>query len=311
MFKRSTPKESTPEIDELRQLLAAARQEGERLLALSGRLTDQGTEIQAIGRNAARIEKSLADASTKFEAVESRLGRLEAAARGVAELDSLVQVLSTSVMESNAIAERLIAPDGELQKQRQTAQQLSSHALQTRALLDTLKADQERLEKLRPELTQAVEEVQKARTQAAALTSETAVVRGAVEELTKEQQAIREVARDARDDAAAAASKVYEVDQKLTSLARLQDLARTLDERIVGLKATVEHVTQRSKVLDQQKHTVERAIIDGHRLAGMITGMEAQISRLEEGRRQAAAVEDTVDRIEAMVRESEIGRAHV
>lgn len=304
MFKRPSPKEPLREAEELKQLLAVARQEGEKLLILSNRLVEQGAEIKALTKNSARLEQAVTGATAKLEGLEARFARVETAAKSVAELDNLVQVLVANVKEATLTADRLLAPDGELQKQRQTAQQLSAHALQTRASLDALRSDQERLDKLRTDVTQALEEAQKARSQLAGSTTEVGVLRTAVTELTKEQQAIRETARESRDDSAAASARVYEVEQKLTSLGRLQDLARTLDDRINSLNATVEHVMQRSKVLEQQKHTIERAIIDGHRLGGMLTAMESQIARLEEGRRQAAVVEDTVDRIEALVRES-------
>ena len=306
MFRKSAdkPPPANAEIDELKQLLATARQEGQSLMALSDKLADQGAEIKALAKDAARVEKSITQASAKLDGLQTKVARVETVGKTVADLDSLVQVLDKTLKDANQTAERLMAPEGELQKQRLAAQALSAHALQTRASLDALRADQERVDKLRGELGLTIDELQRARTQAASAAAEVGVVRAAVTELTKEQQAIRDTAREARDDATAASSKLLEVDQKLSNLPKLQELARTLEDRIAGLNTTVEHVMQRTKVLDQQKLTVERAIIDGHRLGGMVTAMEGQVARLEEGRRQAASVEDTVDRIEVLVREA-------
>jgi chromosome segregation ATPase len=305
MFKRAAePRKSSPEADELRELIAAARTEGQSLLAIVDRLADRSASIKAVAANIGKIETAAADADGKMAGLVERIARVEAVAKSVEGLDSLVSVLTAQVKEASDTANRLIAPDGELQKQRETAQQLSANTLQARSMIDGLKTDHELFEKLRGDLQNTIDELRKSRDEHGAMTADLKSVRTAVADLSAEQTQIRETARVSKDDAAAAAAKVYEVDQKLASLGRLQDLARTLDEKVAGLNNTVEHVMQRAKVLELQKHTVERAIVESHRLTGMVTSMEGQITRLDEGRRQTAAVEDVLERIEQMVRDS-------
>mgnify|MGYP006181606581 CR=1 FL=1 len=52
--------------------------------------------------------------------------------------------------------EKLMAPDGQLQKHRQAVQQLSAEALKTQASLETLRREQETLDTVRDELRQPV-----------------------------------------------------------------------------------------------------------------------------------------------------------
>ena len=103
----------------------------------------------------------------------------------------------------------------------------------------------------------------------------------------------------------AAAATVREVDVKLQSFGQLQDLAKVLDQKLSMLNATAEHVTQKSKVLENQKHTIEQAVIQSHRLNEMVASMDAQVGRLNDGGQRAMRVEETVERVERLVRESE------
>ena len=239
-----------------------------------GQARRSSASIKTLAASATRVETALAQADAKIDGMQGRFARVEAAAKSVTELHSLVQALGRR--QGGQSAGRLMAPDGDLQKQRQASLQLSTLALQTRATVDGLKADQERLGQLRGDLSQAVEQLQKTRDQAAAATTEVGAVRTALTDLTREQTRIRETSRESRRRRSGGRGKGRRGRfEKLAGFHRLQEVARTLDERVGVLNATVEHVMQRSKVLEQQKHTVERAIIESHRLAGMVTELEA------------------------------------
>ncbi len=58
---------------------------------------------------------------------------------------------------------------------------------------------------------------------------------------------------------------------------------------MTGLNALAEHVNQKIKALENQKHTVERAVVESNRLNEMIWAMDVQINKLNEGGLQAAA----------------------
>ena len=59
---------------------------------------------------------------------------------------------------------------------------------------------------------------------------------------------------------------VKEVEKRLGPLAELQELTKTTDERMTSLNALAEHVGQKIKALENQKHTVEHAVVESNRL---------------------------------------------
>src|SRR5260221_9335817 len=116
-------------------------------------------------------------------------------------------------------------------------------------------------------------------------------------QLSQEYQRRRETARDAREDSTAATESVKEVEKRLGPLMQLQELSKTTEEKLTGLNALAEHVSQKAKALESQKHAVERAVVEANRLNEMVWSMDVQISRLNEGLKQAARSEETVTRI--------------
>ena len=96
MFKRSAskPAPDSPEVEELKQLLAAARQEGQSLIALSDKLSDQTAHIKALAKDAAKIDTSIAQATSKVDALQTRFGKVEGLARRW-PTRQLVKVLGT------------------------------------------------------------------------------------------------------------------------------------------------------------------------------------------------------------------------
>src|SRR5206468_7093968 len=94
-----------------------------------------------------------------------------------------------------------------------------------------------------------------------------------------------------------------DVGKRLGPLAKLQEMSKTTDERMSTLNALAEHVTQKIKALENQKHTVEHAVVEANRLNEMVWAMEVQINKLNEGARQATRTEELIDRVEKLARE--------
>ncbi len=117
-------------------------------------------------------------------------------------------------------------------------------------------------------------------------------------EIAQDLGKLREVSRATREETSATVEMVGEVEKKLGSLADFQEMSRTTDERLATLNALAEHVTQKIKALDNQKHTVEHAVVESNRLNEMIWKMEVQITRLNEAAQQATRVEELIDRAE-------------
>ena len=70
------------------------------------------------------------------------------------------------------------------------------------------------------------------------------------------------------------------------SLAQLEETGRPAEERLTALNALAEHTGQKIKTLENQKHTVERAVMESNRLNEMIWSMEVQTKKLEDAARQ-------------------------
>ena len=87
------------------------------------------------------------------------------------------------------------------------------------------------------------------------------------------------------------------------SLASLQEMSKTTEERMTTLNALSEHVSQKVKALENQKHTVDHAVVEANRLNEMVWAMEVQINKLNEGSRQATRTEELIDRVEKLARE--------
>ena len=114
---------------------------------------------------------------------------------------------------------------------------------------------------------------------------------------------LKDMSRETHDEANATVELVKDVEKRLGPLAQLQEMSKTTEERMASLNALAEHVTQKIKALENQKHTVEHAVVEANRLNEMVWAMEVQINKLNEGSRQAARTEELIDRVEKLSRE--------
>ena len=119
-------------------------------------------------------------------------------------------------------------------------------------------------------LRQAAAEVGQSAGAVAALKGELEALRRSESQLNQELQGIRDGAREARDDSAAATQAVSDVQEKLESFAQLQELSETTEQRLAALNALAEHVSHKAKALETQKHTVEHAVVEATRLNEMV-----------------------------------------
>src|SRR5688572_8151427 len=165
-----------------------------------------------------------------------------------------------------------------------------------------LRAEGEQFEELRTRLRQASAEVGRSAETIIELKGELETLRRSESQLNQELQGIREGARAARDDASAASAAVQGVEQKLQGFARLQELSEGTEQRLTALNALAEHVSHKTKALETQKHTVERAVVEATRLNEMVWNMDSQIARLAQGGEQMRQAEETIGRMEVLAR---------
>ena len=137
-----------------------------------------------------------------------------------------------------------------------------------------------------------------------ALRSELDQVRGTAGQLSQDYTKLRDTSREAREDSIAASEAVKDVEKRLGPLVQLQELSKTTEEKLTWLNSLAEHVAQKSKALESQKHTVERAVVEANRLNELVWSMDVQINKLNEGLKQAARSEESLDKIEKLVAET-------
>ena len=166
-FKRRGVKKPVEDIEN-DPLLIEVRKEREALTVLLGRLKREAAPVQDAAMVLSRIDAAVALANGRLEVLTSRLSSVETAARTTESLDEQVRALVVAVREAQTAADRLLSPDGELQRQRQVVQQLAAQSMQARATLEALTDEQSTLERLRGDLQSAQGDVQAARDRAAA-----------------------------------------------------------------------------------------------------------------------------------------------
>ena len=86
----------------------------------------------------------------------------------------------------------------------------------------------------------------------------------------EEHGKIKEGLRETREDANTTIQAVKDAEKKLVPLATLNELSQSSEERLATLNVLAEHVSQKIKVLENQKHTVEHAVVESNRLNEMV-----------------------------------------
>ena len=266
----------------------------------------QGSKLSQVGKALQQINEKATGTTTRLNELTTRLGTLEGRTKGFEQIEGRVQTLVQAVAQAEQTAEKLLAPDGELQKHRHAVQQLSSQALQTNANLDALKKEQATLDQLRDHLRKGQAEVKGAEDHTLKLKGDIDRLRSLGGQLHEEYGKIKEGLRETREDANATTQAVKDVEKKLVPLATLNELSQSSEERLAALNVLAEHVSQKIKVLENQKHTVEHAVVEGNRLSEMVWNMDVQIAKLNDGGRQATQIDEVVQRIEKLAQDSAV-----
>src|SRR5688572_11962044 len=289
--------------NELQSLIAASREERAALSTMLTQIQLHGAKLAGASKSLLEVEDKAGKANARLDDLAGRLAKADARAAELAAIEARINALAETVARAEQETARLTAPDGELQKQKQAMQSLSSQALQTRASLDALKKDQEALDDIREQLRLAHGEVRESGDRTESLKGEFDQLRAASAQLAQELGRVKDLSRETRDEANETVESVKEVEKRLGPLAELHELTKTTEERMTSLNALAEHVGQKIKALENQKHTVEHVVVESNRLNEMIWSMEVQINKLNEAGRQATRTEELVDRVEKLSRE--------
>ena len=290
--------------EDLQSLITAAKEERSALSAMLTQISMRSSKLAQTGKALEQVDVKAAASVTRLDDLVKRIEGLEERAKGFGEVEKRVQSLIETATQAQQAGEKLMAPDGELQAHRRQVQQLSSQALETQASLDALKKEKATLEEFRHQLRQSQTEIKQSVDGAAALRGELDQVRGTSVQLAQDYSKLRLTSREAKEDAVAAGERVKDVEKKLGPLVQLQELSKTTDEKLTSLNALAEHVSQKAKALESQKHTIDRAVVEANRLNEMVWSMDVQVGKLNEGLKEVARSEETIGRVEKLVRES-------
>jgi len=178
--------------DELRDLVTQARDEREALGAMLAKMNADGLV-------------------RKCESLAGMVGAYDERARSFEKLEARMGGLLEQVAEAKQASEALTAPDGALQQCRQAVGELSAQARDAQATVAALRQESAKFDEQRTLLRQAAAEVAQSAGAVAALKDELDALRRSESELNQELQGIRDGARAARDDSAAATQAVQAV----------------------------------------------------------------------------------------------------
>lgn len=285
---------------ELQAMIDQAREERTLLGAMLTQVAGSTSKLAQTNKALDQVGQKADAALTRLDDLGRKVGAHEERARGLDQIDRRIATLLEQVHEAQRVAEKITAPDGELQKHRLAVSQLASQALENQATIETLRKERSSFDSLRAQLEASTTDVAKAVAGAAALKAELEAIRSAGVQLTTEFSRIREASREAKEASSTAMDNVKEIEKKLGPLVQLQELSKNTEERLAALNALAEHVAQKAKALEAQRHTVERAVVEANRLNEMVWSMDAQIAKVTEGSKHVARVEDTVARIEKL-----------
>ncbi len=269
--------------EELQALIDTAREERVSLNAMLTRIEVHGKELTRVNRSIQDVNDRATGAQATLGELMKRMSAIEVRSHDFEKIDSKIQALDNSV----------------------------DQAAQTTADFEALKKEQSSFNQLRQELQQTQKRMQNAAQETAAVKGEFDSLREAASSLRGEQSRVEDALRATREESAATIEKVKDVEKKLVPLAEVNELSKAAGERLASLNVLSEHVASKIKVLENQKHSIEHAVVESNRLGELMWNMEIQIQKLDEGSKRAAKAEETLDRTEQTVAEiaSQLERA--
>jgi chromosome segregation ATPase len=290
--------------DELGLLIASAREERSAISAMLNTLANRSAKLAPLGKQLEQVTEKATGITDRLDEIAKRLTALDDRTHELEDVDKRIQALKDAAKGAEQTTLKALGPDGELHKHREAVQHMSSQALQTQAILATLKKERAALEELRGHLRESEGDVKQALGHAFTLKSELDQVRATATALQQDFTKIRETSREAREDTNAAIATVKEVEQKLGPLVQIHELSQSTEERLHTLNALAEHVSHKAKAVESQQQAIEHAVVQSNRVNEMVWSMDVQMGKLNEGLKQAAKAEETLGRIEKLTQET-------
>src|SRR5688572_7583207 len=198
MNRGGTNKKQT---DELQTLITQAKEERGALSAMLTQISVRSSKLAQMGKTLEQVGLKADSATASVEELDRKVAGLDERLRVFDGIEKRIEGMLAQVTDAQKVAEKLTAPDGDLQKHRQAVNQLASQALETHATVDTLRKERATLEEMRALLRQATTEVKQSVEGTSTVKSDLDGLRATSTQLTQEYQRIREASRSAREDA--------------------------------------------------------------------------------------------------------------
>ena len=294
-------KSAKEQVAKLKELIDQAREERGALSTMLTQIEMHGSKLSTLGRTLQEVNDRAGPAAGKMDEIAERLSTLDARFAGLEEVGGRFETLRGEFGKVEEDVQQLLGPDGELEKYRNGVDQLSAQAVQNVAQFDAMKKEQGALDAVREQLRLAQREVEGATSTTAALKGDVDRLRGLSGKLNEDQGKLGAWLQKTFEQAKAA---VKEVETKLGPLAQVQELNKDTETQLATLNSLSEHVLQKVKVLENQKHTVEHAVVESNRLNELVWNMDVQVAKLNDGAQLAAQVEETVNRVQGLTNEA-------
>jgi len=302
-FKKGQSKPAQQQAQDLEKLIATSREERAALSTMLTQIQMQSSKLAAASNALQDVEQLVTNANERIDQVSDRLKTAEARSTELEAIESRIRTLVETVARAEQETSSLLGPDGRLQQHRAAIEALSAEAADARENLEALKGEHSTVKQIRSDVQTSSKDAAAAAKTASALQEQIDTLVSLSSDVSSRLQQMEEGAVETHKRTAATAEIIRDVETRLGVLPQLQEMSRVTEERLTSLNALAEHVSQKVKVLENQKHTVERAVIESNRLNEMIWNMEVQIKKLDEAARQATVVEETVDKVEKVARD--------
>ena len=112
--------------DELHALINTAKEERSALSEMLTQVTLRSGKLSQTNKTLEQVEKSAAGTSGKLDEVNKRLASLDDRTKALEDVDKKIKNLLETVKQAQTAAERVVGPEGDLQKHREAVDTMQS-----------------------------------------------------------------------------------------------------------------------------------------------------------------------------------------
>ena len=151
----SDGKPTKEQADELQALIKMSREERGALKPMLTQIKIDAKNLSQVGKSLQQVNDLAGGATAKLEELATKLSAVEARTESFEQIEGRIRSLGNAVSQAEHKVDKLLAPDGNLQKHHQGVQQLTTQIIETTANVDALQKEKVVLDHLRDDLRQA------------------------------------------------------------------------------------------------------------------------------------------------------------